>query len=379
MFTYTTRKDGRLMKKVTINGKPKYLYSDNAKDLEKQYIEAKHMSYNGINIDDNKITLKQWAEKWYDVNISQKEYNTRRNIRSLLDNHIYPELGHIKLKNLKVINIKELQKNMLEQGLTSTCNRAITTIKRILNDAVENDIIQKNVAFNVKSIKYTKIEKKPLTVYEDELLLKVSSTHKYGLFFLILRYCGLRTEEIIPLTVNDIDLKNRRILINKAVYFEKNSPNIKTTKNKKSRKVPILDIIYTKLESYIQICKQKHQELLFTKQSDNKMLTFSTVRWMLESFLIAINKQFEKEKKEKNSKFKLTENNKIYFTNHELRHSYCTMLYYAGIKIKKAQELMGHSSADMVYNIYTHLDEERENVDETLNNYCNKVVKKVVN
>ena len=48
------------------------------------------------------------------------------------------------------------------------------------------------------------------------------------------------------------------------------------------------------------------------------------------------------------------------------------------LKIKKAQELMGHSSADMVYNVYTHLDEERENVDETLNNYCNKVVNKVV-
>ena len=236
MFTYTTRKDGRLMKKVVINGKTKYLYSKNKDDLEKQYIEAKHMSYNGINIDDSKVTLKQWAEKWYDVNISQKEYNTRRNIRSLLDNHIYPELGHIKLKNLKVINIKELQKNMIEQGLTSTCNRTITTIKRILNDAVENDIIQKNVAFNVKSIKYNKIEKKPLSAYEDELLLKVAQTHKYGLFFLILRYTGLRTEEIIPLTTNDIDLENKRILVNKAIYFEKNKPKIKTTKNKKPRK-----------------------------------------------------------------------------------------------------------------------------------------------
>ena len=378
MFTYTTRKDGRLMKKVTINGKPKYLYSNNKDDLEKQYIEAKHMSYNGINIDDNKITLKQWAEKWYDVNISQKEYNTRRNIRSLLDNHIYPELGHIKLKNLKVINIKELQKNMLEQGLTSTCNRTITTIKRILNDAVENDIIQKNVAFNIKSLKYTKIEKKPLTTYEDELLLKVASKHKYGLFFLVLRYCGLRTEEIIPLTVNDIDLKNKRIIVDKAIYFEKNNPNVKTTKNKKSRKVPILDIIYSQLETHINICKQNKQDLLFTKQSDNKMLTFSSIRWMLKSFLIAINKQYYKEQKEKDDKFQLTDENKIYFTNHELRHSYCTMLYYAGIKIKKAQELMGHSSADMVYNVYTHLDEERENVDETLNNYCNKVVKKVV-
>ncbi len=379
MFTYTTRKDGRLMKKVTINGKVKYLYSNNKEDLEKQYIEAKHMSYNGLNIDDSKITLKQWAEKWYDVNISQKEYNTRRSIRNLLDNHIYPELGHIKLKNLKVINIKELQKNMLEQGLTSTCNRTITTIKRILNDAVENDIIQKNVAFNIKSIKYTKIEKRPLTSYEDELLLKVASNHKYGIFFLILRYCGLRTEEIIPLTINDIDLENKRILVNKATYFEKNNPSIKTTKNKKSRKVPILDIIYKQLERHIEICKENNQELLFTKQSDNKMLTSSSIRWMLKSFLIAINKQYEKEQKEKDNKFKLTNDTKIYFTNHELRHSYCTMLYYAGIKIKKAQELMGHSSADMVYNVYTHLDEERENVDETLNNYCNKVVKKVVN
>ena len=70
---------------------------------------------------------------------------------------------------------------------------------------------------------------------------------------------------------------------------------------------------------------------------------------------------------------------KISFTCHQLRHSYCTMLYYTSVKIKKAQELMGHSSADMVYNVYTHLDEERENVDETLNDYCNKVVKKVVN
>lgn len=372
MFNYTTRKDGRLMKKVTVNGKPKYLYSDNPKDLEKQYIELKHLSYSGINIDNDKITLKQWAERWYDVNISQKEYNTKRNIRVLLDNHIYPNLGNIKLKNLKVINIKELQKDMISNGLTSSCNRTITTIKRILNDAIENDIIQKNVAFNIKSIKYTKNEKKPLSIYEDNLLLTTASKHKYGLFFLILRYTGLRTEEIIPLTIDDVDLKNKRLIINKATYFEKNQPKIKTTKNKKSRKVPILDIIYKDIQDHVEDCKSRNQTLLFVKQSDGKMLTKIAVRWMLNSFLISINKQYEKEQKQKNSDFKLTEENKIYFSNHQLRHSYCTMLYYAGIKIKKAQELMGHSSADMVYNIYTHLDEERENVDEILNNYCLK-------
>lgn len=372
-FTYTTRKDGLLMKKVTISGKkPVYLYSKNKNELEKKYIETMHLNYTGGTIDSN-ITLKQWAEKWYNVNISIKEYNTRRNIRSLLDNHIYPTLGNMKLKNIKVINIRELQKDMIDSGLTSTCNRTITTIKRILNDAVENDIIQKNVAFNIKAVKYTKIEKKPLSLYEDKLLLTVSKKHKYGLFYLILRYTGLRTEEIIPLTIDDIDLDNKNIFINKAIYFEKNNPNPKVTKNRKNRKIPILDIIYNELKNHIAKCKANNQKLLFVKQTDGNMLTTASIRWMLESFLIAINKEYEKEQKEIDKDFKLKDDNRIYFTNHQLRHSYCTMLYYAGIKIKKAQELMGHSSADMVYNIYTHLDNERENTSDTINNYIKKL------
>lgn len=371
MLKLKQRIDGRYVATATINGKRKFYYGNSPKEVEKKITEAKYLTYQGINIDDNKITFKQWAEKWFEINMSQKEYNTKRNIEILLNNHIFPAIGYIKLKDLKVYNIKKLQKEMLEKGLTSTCNRTITTIKRILNDAIENDIIQKNVAFNIKSVKYDKVEKRPLSIYEDNLFYQVAQYHKYGLFFLILRYAGLRTEEIIPLTVQDIDLKNKRIIINKAVYFEKNTPNIKTTKNKKSRKVPILDIIYDKLEK--QIKGKNNEDLLFAKQTDGNMLTSASARWMLDSFLISINQLHEKQEKEKNKKFILTDENRIHFTNHQLRHSYCTMLYYAGIKIKKAQELMGHSSADMVYNVYTHLDEERENVDETLNEYCSQM------
>lgn len=374
MGKYTQRADGRYVTTITINGKRKYLYANTSKELDKKVTEAKFLTYKGINIDNDKITFKEWAEKWFEINISTKEYNTRRNIRILLDVHIYPEIGDIKLKELKVFNIKELQKNMIEKGLTSTANRTVTTIKRILNDAVENDIVQKNVAFNIKSIKYTKIERKPLTTYEDKLLLKVASTHKYGMFFLILRYFGIRTEEIVPLEVDDIDLKNRKILIHNAVYFENGKPYIKETKNKKKRTIPIYDIVYEQLKEYVQECTKNNQKLLFVKQTDNQMLTAPTVRWMLNSFLIAMNKEYEREQKEIDPDFELTEENKIYFTDHVLRHSFCTMLYYAGVKIKKAQQLMGHSSADMVYNIYTHLDEERENDEELVNDYISKKV-----
>ena len=60
------------------------------------------------------------------------------------------------------------------------------------------------------------------------------------------------------------------------------------------------------------------------------------------------------------------------FSLHQLRHTFCTILYYSGISSKKAQEIMGHSSIDVTLKIYTHLDNEQEtDTTSKLNNYIN--------
>lgn len=350
MFTYTTRKDGRLMKKVTINGKPIYLYSNNPDDLERQYIETMHMSYTGF-IDDNNIKFKDFAEKWLHLNSAGKEIRTIDEYKTLINSYIIPRLGYKKIKDIKIYDIKELLKDM--EHIPTTAKKTLQLIKRILNDAVDNDIVIKNVAQNIKAPKVIKKERFPLSLEEDQLL--INSKSKYASFFILMRYTGMRKEEIVPLTLDDIDLQNKTISINKAVTFVHNQPVVKKTKNKKSRKIPILDIVY---DIVVDLVNNSNDNLLFRKESDKKMLTDSAIKRHLESFLYDINKNKE---------------NEVKFTCHQLRHSYCTMLYYAGVKIKKAQELMGHSSADMVYNIYTHLDEQRENAEELINDYINKL------
>lgn len=350
MFTYTTRKDGRLMKKVTINGKPIYLYSNNPDDLEKQYIETMHMSYTGF-IDDNNIKFKDFAEKWLHLNSAGKEIRTIDEYKTLINSYIIPRLGYKKIKDIKIYDIKELLKDM--EHIPTTAKKTLQLIKRILNDAVDNDIVIKNVAQNIKAPKVIKKERFPLSLEEDQLL--INSKSKYASFFILMRYTGMRKEEIVPLTLDDIDLQNKTISINKAVTFVHNQPVVKKTKNKKSRKIPILDIVY---DIVVNLVNNSNDNLLFRKESDKKMLTDSAIKRHLESFLYDINKNRE---------------NEVKFTCHQLRHSYCTMLYYAGVKIKKAQELMGHSSADMVYNIYTHLDEQRENAEELINDYIKKL------
>ena len=44
------------------------------------------------------------------------------------------------------------------------------------------------------------------------------------------------------------------------------------------------------------------------------------------------------------------------FVPYDLRHTYCTDLQKAGVDIRVAQKLMGHSSIEVTANIYTHVD-----------------------
>ena len=45
---------------------------------------------------------------------------------------------------------------------------------------------------------------------------------------------------------------------------------------------------------------------------------------------------------------------------HDFRHTYCTMLYEAGIDLKTAQRWMGHADEKMILRIYAHLTERQE-------------------
>lgn len=355
-MTYTVRKsDNRVTKKITSNGKAKFIYANTPQELYAQYTNILTQKYNGINIANN-IKMKDYSLKWLELNSIGKSAGTIREYKYLIDKYIIPNLGYMKLQDIKLNNIKELLKNM--QDIPTTSKKTLQLVKRILNDSVDNDIVIKNVAQNIKFPKIIKNERNALSLSDDKIILKSKS--KYAPFFIFMRYTGMRKEEIVPITIDDINLEKRIIRINKAVTFLHNQPVLKSTKNTKTRYVPILDIIYDLVVSLVNNSKNG---LLFVKEKDGKMLTDSAIKRHLQSFLYNINKN---------------RTTSIQFTCHQLRHSYCTMLYYAGIKIKKAQELMGHSSADMVYNIYTHLDEQRENAEFLINNYITNINKTTI-
>ncbi len=60
-----------------------------------------------------------------------------------------------------------------------------------------------------------------------------------------------------------------------------------------------------------------------------------------------------------------------------LRHTYATLLYDAGVDVKKAQKNLGHSDVTTILQIYTHLSREREIIaDEEFNRYMSDRLQK---
>lgn len=344
-MTYTVRKDGRLMKKKQYKGQTYYLYSSSEQDLYNQYVDLNY-NLNKEQLCNGKILFKNYAQKWLKFNSSGKSEATIKEYNYIINKYLIDYFGNLPLDKIKREHIKLLQADLLEGNHIELAHKCIRYMRTICNEAIADDYIVKNPCLNIKEPKLVHKEKEILTKEQDKLLLE--SQHKYAPFFRILRYTGMRREEITALTIDDVKIKNKTISINKAVSFATNQPKLKETKNKKPRTIPILDIIYDDVVYVLNECKEKKSKYLFTKQTDNNMLTQEAIRNMTDSIC-------------KDLGFK--------FTPHQLRHSYCTMLYYSGIKIKETQNLMGHSSAKMVYDLYAHLDAQKEDVSSKINSY----------
>ena len=200
-FKYTKRADGRLMKRVSVNGNLITLYSDNVKDLEKQYIEKKNQDHKGIFISDEGMTVGIWADKWVNLYKSDKELATQKMYKDSIRLHIKPYIGNIPLKYLKQSDIIHMLNELEKKGITRKKDIAFLTVKQILNKAVENDYIYKNVAIGIKIKKHKATEKEPLNDKVIVSIKKLAKNDFNAFMILFLLYTRIKTRRISTVTI----------------------------------------------------------------------------------------------------------------------------------------------------------------------------------
>jgi site-specific recombinase XerD len=177
-----------------------------------------------------------------------------------------------------------------------------------------------NKKYNKVSFKRPRTEKKlPKVIDGGFIKEKISQIEnlKHRTILTLAYSAGLRVSEIVNLKILDIDSK--RMLI-----------NIKNSKGKKDRIVPLSPVVLNLLREYWKVYRP--QEYLFNGQSSYK-------------YSIGSCQKIYKKYIDKNSSI------------HTLRHSSFTDLLENGTDLRIIQKIAGHSSSKTT-EIYTHVSSE---------------------
>lgn len=352
------RSDGNYQRSITVGRKPdgkpirKTFYAKTIKELEKKAAEYEKKLESGTLSSGEKITFGDFSANWLATCKPKLGENARRRYKSVLHAHLV-ELNGYKLIELKPMHLQAIINRMAENGYAEkTCKEVKITAAQILDVAMQNDIVYRNVFAKVTVPHIESEERRPLTEEERKLIRKTCTGHRMGIPAMLMMFCGLRRGEMMALRWGDINLHTMEITVDKSLCFVNNASSIKPPKSKAgTRKVPIPKILLAYLQG-----DHAADEIFFPMVSGGYMTQIGYNRaW--SSYLHYLNIQAGgRDASRSNPKVQKIEN----ITAHMLRHTYATMLYDAGVDIKTAQRYLGHADVQTTLKIYTHLSETKQ-------------------
>jgi integrase len=167
---------------------------------------------------------------------------------------------------------------------------------------------------------------------------------------------GLRRGEATALQWNDIDFVNNKISVTKSYNFK--DKDFKAPKNGKARVVSVPQILIDYLKTL------PRTSFFVLTNAKGKMMTDDSWRRLYNSYMHDMNLQYGFGENAPN-KFSPTKIPMVInpFTPHELRHTFCTIMYEAGLDALTAKEQMGHADIQTTLSIYTHLSKQHKEND----------------
>ena len=340
-------------KKITlgrdVNGTPvrKSITGRTIIELNERIEQAKQIWMQMNDVTDS-IQFGTYARRWLATAKAVKSINTRQMYSNAIEKHIIPCIGDMYFSEITLTDLQRIINDRAEKY--ETCNKIRLTLRQIFAAAIDEGI-KTNVKAEKLVLPPKRVsEKRPLTKEEKEAIFKADFTDEQRTFVHLIYYTGIRREEALALTTKDLDFQGKAVYVRKTIVFDGNTPVLThmTKSSASTRKVPIPTEFIDELTSY-----SDGKDILFPPPRFNRNEYMS-----LSSYVKFWNGIIKKLLPLAPSAESLTA--------HIFRHNYATMLFYSGISIKKAAEIMGHSNTQMIMQIYAHLDEDQEKTAEKI-------------
>jgi integrase len=319
----------------------------------------------GKYIDPSHMKFSEHLKNWLELKRNKIKPNTYDCYEQYIDLHIIPELGGIKLKNLKRKTIQDFYENKLIEGRLKDkgglSSATIMKMHNIIHSALEKAVVDKIIASNptkdAELPKSDEKERRVLSLDEQKVFITALAGDRLELAFLIEITTGMRLGEVLALTWDDIYLKEKYLVVRRTLArvkirdgggdgakYKLVPQEPKTEKGK--RLIPIPDALISRIEQHR--LNQEKEKVRYKEVYEYNNIVFCT--------------QFGTYIQPRNymrSFYRIVEKAKIPKANvHSLRHTFATRMLEMGESAKVVQELLGHKNITTTLNTYTHVLEQ---------------------
>lgn len=367
------RKDGRYaFKYIDSTGKQQFVYSWKLEKTDKlprgkrQDISLREKEKMILKDLDDKIvprggemTVLELVRK-YILQKTGVRHNTEANYNFVLNIIKKEDFGAKRIDKVKLSDAKIWLIKLQKDGRGySTIHSVRGVVRPAFQMAVDDDLIRKNpFEFQLATVVVNdSVTREAITRKQERAFLEFVKSDKHfsryydGIY--VLFKTGLRISEFVGLTIHEVDLKNRKIIVDHQLQRKRNMEYViedtKTTCG--TRELPMADDVYECFKRIISNRKKPKVEPMIDGKSgflflDKNDMPMVALHW---------EKYFQHICQKYNSIYKV-QMPKV--TPHVCRHTFCSNMAKSGMNPKTLQYLMGHSDIGVTLNTYTHIGYE---------------------
>lgn len=321
-----------------------------SKSLREKEAEINAYLENNIDVDGAKLTLLEVVDRYLNFLYNRKKlaHNTKVGYNVTVNTLKQYKLGYMEIGKIRPEHCEEWLADMKKKYRGSSIQTQISLIKRTFEYALDHDYVAKNPFRRITTDRSDSKKMKALSVEDMNRFLNfclndTHSSHCYDMLY-VLFWSGLRASELCGLTLDNIDMDNRMIVVDKQLQCVNHTHVVLPTKTMNGKRIiPMTDGVY---ESFQRIIKNRYlkgdiEPVCFDEQGNayEGFVFLATrsrrtiVRGHVEEYLRNCIKRFNNAN---------PDNPIRKFEPHICRHTFATNMQY--LPPKTLQYILGHGN-----------------------------------
>lgn len=270
---------------------------------------------------------------------------TIKTYRCQVETHVLPRLGDKPLADLRRADIVEFMEEMLDANSREMTRKVMVSLKSLLKVAVEREWIATSPAASVGLKRQSRHDEEVVVPTKEEirrLLEHTPEQHKALITTAV--FTGMRISELRGLPWEHVDFEKRIIRVRQRAN---KSNELGSPKSRAGRRdITMTPGVYEALKAWQPNCPKGPHDLVFPNGAGNIHNYGNLLRRVFKPIQVAagiVDGAGEPK-----------------YGFHALRHFAASLMIEQGWPPKKIQDVLGHSSITVTYDVYGHLFRQAE-------------------